>query len=228
MADLEVEIQETGSALDTTFFDSGLQLGSPNTLTFAHSPGSITLLGTYGGITVTTLAVKANYAGSTVSPGPGTLPAYATDTALTASGVAGDKFLVTVTATPYLVPPGDPVRLSSSEASSAMTSAGDESDFTSSLTSGLSTTTTTTAKLMGPIFTSTSAASPDKVAPNPAHSFTLSNELDLKFSVTADQINVNASTFVNAVTPEPATLGTAFAGILFTFGFEWTRRRRHA
>jgi hypothetical protein len=171
-ADLEVTLTDTNSI-------SGPVAG-PLVLTDSATPGAISFSGTFGNFSNLILSFVSNYLNPSLL-GIGLI----SDATLSANDVSGsgiDTLTMSVTSTPFSIPSGSPLTMTSSE-SSTFLSTGATSTFFSSLISGV-TTTSTTAMLTGatdPTMDLTSA-SPNVSAPNLAPPFTLANVLTISLS----------------------------------------------
>ena|SRR5271157_891933 len=232
--------------LDVTFFDTltsatmtisdyaPADSGIPGTISFTANPGDITLNGTFGNFTIQTFTIEANYnagpppgpsSGSSAIPAPGTIPAYTTDATITATASTADTLTVQVSVGNWTIPPGNPVSFSNSQTASDM-SAGTTSVYGSTVGPDVNPTESTT--LTGPVTppaTSGTGAGP-LLASNSTGAFSIGDNLALSYSAGGEVINVNATTTVVGVVPEPSTMNLALGGGLLMLAGGWVRRRR--
>jgi len=222
----------------------GMTLGG---LTYGATtqPGVISLSGTFdSAFVVSNLGIVANYnalanggsnsSGSGAIPPPGSSTALVTDDTITATKVGGGSgtLTVTVAAGNWTIPGGTPLLLGSGETSSFISGTGDSAAFTStftSLTAGgnpLLAQSAASVSISGPVSPPvTGAAGSSAVVSNPNSLFALSNQLQLTFGTGGNSINVDGTTAVTAIAPEPSTIVIAGIGALGMIGYGLRRRK---
>jgi len=235
-ADLEVTLTDANNlGLTTTYTDAAANAGTTvNGLTYgaATKPGEISLSGTFGSFTVTTLAFNANYDGGVnATPPPGNPTAHVTDATITATNVGGvaDTLTAVTLAQTYTTPSGSPLTLTNGLSSTFMSGTGDNASFNSTFTSnglGGSAQTSSTVNILGPIPppASGSNAGSTLLVTNPNNSFKLGNTLTLTFGTGGNAMTVNGTTTVTGV-PEPSTMAIAGIGALGMIGYGLRRRK---
>ena len=197
----------------------------PNTLVFSSpASGEINLAGSFGNYTSVSLALSANYDGSgfaAVSPPP---PALSLNNAQRATdgttNGSTDVLSVQITATPYSIPSGNPVLMTTALTGTLLNSSA---TLASTLTDSASN--TTNSPMLSLANTFAGSVSNSVLATNNPGPFSLANTIVIT-TTTADTVNITGSVLVTAVVPEPSTMVMALTGGLIMTAAGVRRRKR--